>query len=267
MNRSFRTHVICAGVAILAANAHLAMGQDSAKSAAAIHLFNGKNLDGFYTFLRDRGRDNDPNKVFTVADGMIHITGQEWGCITTHDEYENYHLVAEFKWGNQTHANRKDRARDSGILLHSVGKDGAYGGIWAYSIECQMIEGGTGDLLVVGDKSDKFAITCPVAPGTPYYFQQGGNPATIHGGRINWWGRDPNWKDIKGFRGPKDVEKPIGHWNRLECIADGGNITIILNGVTVNTASNVKPHQGKLQIQSEGAEVFVRKFNLTPLKK
>lgn len=38
-----------------------------------INLFNGKNLDGWYTFLQNRGRDNDPKKVFTVHDGLIHI--------------------------------------------------------------------------------------------------------------------------------------------------------------------------------------------------
>ena len=31
-----------------------------ADTPAALQLFNGKNLDGFYTFLRDRGRENDP---------------------------------------------------------------------------------------------------------------------------------------------------------------------------------------------------------------
>jgi len=31
-----------------------------------IHLFNGNGLSNFYTFIRGRGRDNDPKKVFTV---------------------------------------------------------------------------------------------------------------------------------------------------------------------------------------------------------
>jgi hypothetical protein len=30
-----------------------------------VQLFNGGNLDGWYTFLKDRGRDSDPKKVFT----------------------------------------------------------------------------------------------------------------------------------------------------------------------------------------------------------
>ena len=59
-------------------------------------LFNGRDLTGFYTFLRDRGRDQDPKGVFTVNDGLLRISGEEGGCITTTEEYENYRLVAEF---------------------------------------------------------------------------------------------------------------------------------------------------------------------------
>ena len=38
---------------------------------AKIQLFNGKNLNGWYTFLKKEGRNNDPNKVFTVKNGLI----------------------------------------------------------------------------------------------------------------------------------------------------------------------------------------------------
>ena len=91
-----------------------------------VHLFNGKNLDGWYTFIKDRGRNNDPKKVFTVQDGMLHISGEEWGCITTNEEYKNYKLVVEYKWGEETHGSRLNNARDNGILFHSKGADGGY---------------------------------------------------------------------------------------------------------------------------------------------
>src|SRR5690606_25154530 len=87
-----------------------------------IDLFNGKNLDGWYTFIKDRGKDSDIKKVFTVKDGMIRISGEEYGCITTNEEFENYKLVVEFKWGEETFDPRIDKARDSGILLHSQGE-------------------------------------------------------------------------------------------------------------------------------------------------
>lgn len=197
---------------------------------------------------------------------MIRISGEEWGCITTEKEYENYHLVIEFKWGTMTFDPRLDKARDSGVLLHSIGEDGASSGIWMNSIECQVIEGGTGDFIVVGDGSDKFSLSSPAAlekQNGSYIFNPDGKPVTINEGRINWYGRDPGWQDKKGFRGKGDIEKPVGEWNKLECIADGNNITIILNGKKVNYATSVKPSKGKIQIQSEGAEIFVRKAELS----
>lgn len=241
---------------------------NSSASSKTINLFNGENLDGWYSFIQYRGRNTDPKKVFTVHDGLIHVSGEEYGSIITTKEYSNYKLTAEFKWGEHTYAPRVDNARDNGILIHSTGEDGGYSGIWMHSIECQIIEGGTGDLLVVGDSSPKFSLTSYVAPekqnGT-YIFQPNGSLATIHGGRINWFGRDPNWKDIKGFRGKNDIEKPTGEWNHMECVAEGNKISIMLNGTLVNQAVNVRPSSGRIQIQSEGAEIFFRQVTLTPL--
>jgi hypothetical protein len=247
----------------------LLLSIQAAEPAASISLFNGQNLDGWYTFLRDRGRDSDPKGVFTVEDGAIRISGEEWGCITTEDSFENYRLVVEFKWGDVAWAPRTDKARDSGVLIHSIGEDGAYGDVWMHSIEVQLIEGGTGDLLVVGDDSEDFFVTCPVAEemqGTSHVFQPDGEPVTIHGGRINWFGRDPDWQDVKDYRGRQDVEKPVGEWNTLEITAQGPEIAVMLNGVLVNRAIDAQPRKGKIQIQSEGAELFVRRVELTPLR-
>lgn len=230
-----------------------------------LHLFNGKNLAGWYTFLKHGGRDNDPKGVFTVQDGMIRISGEEWGCITTNEEFENYTLVVEFKWGDISFEPRVDKARDSGVLLHSQGEDGSKNGTWIHSIECQIIEGGTGDFIVVGNGTDQFQITALVAPEKQVYayvFDPTGERVTIQEGRINWFGRDPGWKDIHGFRGENDIEKPAGEWNRLECIAKEDQLTIYLNGTLVNRATHVRPNKGKIQIQSEGAEIFFRRIDL-----
>lgn len=233
-----------------------------------ISLFNGKDLNGWYTFVKGRGRGIDPKKVFTVQNGLIRISGEEYGCITTNEEFSDYKLIVEFKWGPQTFAPRVDRARDSGILLHSIGEDGGSAGTWMYSIECQIIEGGTGDFLVVGDGSKKFSLTSNVAPKKPgggIVYLPGGEPLTINQGRVDWLARDPNWKDVLGFRGEKDVEKEVGKWNKIECIVEGDNLTAYLNGVLVNQAYGLKPTRGKIQIQSEGAEILFRKIDIVPL--
>lgn len=250
----------------------VATGDATAQSARSktIKLFNGKNLKGWYVFIEKRGRENDVKNVFTAHDGLIHVSGEEYGSIITNEEYENYTLTVEFKWGDRTYAPREDRARDNGILLHSTGPDGGYRGIWMRSIECQLIEGGSGDFLVVGDGSEDYALTATVAPkqeGRGNVYSPSGSPLTIHSGRIDWFDRDPAWKDVKGFRGAKDIEKPLGEWNTMVCVAGGDTVSIYLNGTLVNQATQVKPAKGRIQIQSEGAELFVRKVELAPLRR
>src|SRR5699024_5658827 len=245
---------IFCSIGILSLGFLTANGQTNTQNDETIPLFNGRDLDGWYKFLRYRGRDNDPNNVFKVSDGMLHISGSEKGCITTNKEYGNYKLVIEYKYDKdnpQSPAIKDGVARDGGVLLNSQGRDGAYSGIWMSSIEVNIIEGGTGDFIVVGDGTDRFQITAHVAPekqGSSYLFDPGSDYlATIRRGRINWLDRDPAWENVRGFKGKNDLENPLGEWNRLECIVYGDKISVYLNGHFVNEAINVKPTKGKIQ--------------------
>ncbi len=94
-----------------------------------------------------------------------------------------------------------------------------------------------------------------------------GASRTPDGGRFNWWGRDPGWKDVLWFRGHDDVEKPPGEWNRMEVICDGDSITYIVNGCVVNAGTKASLTAGKILFQSEGAEIFFRKIEVRPLLK
>jgi hypothetical protein len=237
------------------------------RSGEPVFRFNGKDLDGFYVYVKGHGRD-DPNKVFTVRDGMIHVSGEEYGGLTTRDEFQDYHLVVEWKWGDQTWAPRKDKARDSGVLVHCVGADGAHGDSWMESQECQIIEGGVGDFwLVVGRENPRLTCETRTGPDGQLYFEKGGTPVTLDSGHINWWGRDPSWKDVRGFRGAGDIEKPAGEWNHMEVICNGDTITTILNGLVVNIGTKSSLTRGKILLQSEGAEIFFRKVEVRPLTK
>ena len=195
------------------------------------------------------------------------MTGEEWGGLTTVDEWTNYHLVIEWKWGGKNLAPRVDRARDSGILVHGTGEDGAAGSGWLESIEYQMIEGGTGDMILVRGKTRPAASAeIEKGPNNQIYWKKGGEKVTRDGGRINWYGRDRNWQDKLGYRGPVDVEKPVGKWNKSEIIARGDTLEFYLNGKLVLEATGVRPTAGKIQLQSEAAEVVFRKIELRPLK-
>jgi hypothetical protein len=239
-----------------------------------IALFNGKNLDGFYTWIR--GLDYaDPNHVFTVKDGMINVSGEGYGGLITRQNYRDYHLVVEFKWGDRTWGDRKDRARDGGILFHCHGADGGYGNTWMASIESQIIEGGVGDLLVLTGKdpvTGKELPTSVVAETAKdrdgeMIWKKGGEKSTVTGGRVNWWGRDVDWDDKIGFRGREDVDSPLGEWTRMDVICDGDHLTYLVNGIVVNEAFQASPSFGKILLQTEQAEMWVRRYELYPIGK
>ncbi|WP_339727240.1 DUF1080 domain-containing protein [uncultured Gimesia sp.] len=238
------------------------------------HLFNGKNLDGLYVWNRGTAYE-DPRKIFTVKDGMLHISGDGYGGLITKKDYRDYHMVIEFKWGEKTWGKREDRARDSGVLIHCHGPDGGYGNTWMASIEAQIIEGGVGDILVLTGKDPKTGEPIPTSLTTTItkdrdgekVWKKGGEEITLSSGRINWFGRDPDWADKVGFRGKDDVESKFGEWTRMDVISKGGDIEYLVNGVVVNAGSNAKPDHGKLLVQTEMAEMWVRKWDLYPLGK
>src|SRR5262245_61138975 len=116
-----------------------------------IRLFNGRDLAGLSTWLKDTKRD-DPRRVFRVTDGLLHISGDGNGYIATDKEYRDYHLVVEYKWGKRTDGGKF--VRNSGILLHATGPDGGAGGTWMSSIECQLAQGCVGDLIVIRGKRE-----------------------------------------------------------------------------------------------------------------
>ena len=245
-----------------------------------ISLFNGKDLSNFTTWEIKHGKE-DPDRVFTVVDQIdgapaIRCSGKYFGGVITKDNYTNYRLVAEYRWGLVTWQPRQGKARDSGILLHCQGEEGnskkEFKGPWMRSVEFQIIEGGTGDVILVnGFDRGKAEPSGPllktkITPGTKRW-NPNGTPAEYTSGRIDWLRRDPEWKDVLGFRGRGDAEKPVGEWNHLEAICDGGNVTYFVNGVKVMEGWDGSYKAGKLMFQSEGAEIYFRKIELHPLAK
>jgi hypothetical protein len=266
--------IFCASAVVLAwlSAAYGGDAEPISPTGATIQLFNGKNLDGLYTWLNDT-KYEDPRKVFTVEEGLLHISGDGMGYIATKQRYKNYHLVAEYRWGGKTWQSRKTNARDSGLIVHCVGPDGSFRSIFMAGIEAQVIEGGTGDILVVpGKRADGADIPVSLTAETTKdrdgetVWRKGGQRITLHSGRINWFGRDPDWADALGYRGKHDIDSPGKKWTRLDVICDGGHILYSVNGIQANEGFDAEPSSGKILIQSEGAEVFVRRFELQPLE-
>jgi putative membrane-bound dehydrogenase-like protein len=216
---------------------------------------------------------DDPKDIWTFAkDGTFNISGRGYGYVATKENYRDYHLVLEFKWGTKTWGAREKKAKDNGILLHAYGPHGAYADTWMASIEAQIIEGGVGDILVLSPKlADGTELTTSLSAefvldrDKEKIWKQGAPRQTVTKGRINWRGRDEDWSDTVGFRGKNDVESPSGEWNRLEVIAKGDTLQYFVNGALINEAFDCKPAEGKILLQTEGAEMIVRRYELYPL--
>jgi hypothetical protein len=217
---------------------------------APVVLFNGSDLSQFDTFIRGRGLNNDPEHIFQVENGVIHISGQEMGYIITKQPFHRFYLRAEFKWGVGTFGERAGQARDSGILYNVQGEQK----VWPRSIEFQIKEGETGDFWLTDGAaltgSDGKRVTGP--PGS-----------ALNIGHID---KGPE-QNVVGFRNSSgELEKPHGEWNTVEVIVDDKVIHQYVNGKLANVGTDPFPVDGKVLFQSEGAEVFFRNIQLFPLK-
>ena len=87
-------------------------------------------------------------------------------------------------------------------------------------------------------------------------------------GRLNRLGKSPAWRDEFGLVDPGGLEAKAGvadGWNRLDCVCRGDEIEVTLNGRRINAATQVSPSQGRILLQCEGSEIYVRAVDLHPL--
>ena len=109
---------------------------------------NGKYVKAF-------GINNDPLNVYTIVNEegkpAIHVSGQVFGTLTFNEEFENYHIKLEFKWGQKKWEPRLNMVRDAGLLYHGFGQQGSTERNWHPAQECQIQEGDTGDYWPTGE--------------------------------------------------------------------------------------------------------------------
>ncbi|MDO5309332.1 MAG: DUF1080 domain-containing protein [Planctomycetia bacterium] len=231
-------------------------------------LFNGENLDGWTVCVAGEELGQDSQGVFSVKDGVLRVSGEKYGGIMTTESFGNYRLTVEFKWGEKTWGRREGKARDSGILIHSFGEQNAFGGVWAKSVEANLLEGGLGDFWIVGAQGDDVVASCNVVErnGKRLFVRNGGTKVEIDDnsdGAFQWFGHDPDWQDVSGYRGRYDFDRP-NDWNEMVIYAMGNRMDVYLNGKLVNSIDGFHQNEGKIQLQSEGAEILFRRVALRP---
>jgi hypothetical protein len=245
-------------------------------------LFNGRNLNNWDTWLgkphngnKAPGLNNDPKKVFSVVEfegqPAIRISGEIYGALTTKQEYENYSIRLEFKWGHKKWPPREDKERDSGLLYHCVGPHGAAGTFWMQSLECQIMENHCGDFWSVSDTIANVRAT-PVRkhPFSAIRYDPNGKTYKVP--------RKVEWDEVEQFfpsvikQGA--INESLNEWNTIEVQTVGttsahlvnGKVVMVLNDTRRLVAGLEEPlKRGKIQLQSEGAEVFFRNIVMRPI--
>jgi hypothetical protein len=192
------------------------------------------------------GIDNDPRGVYSIVtlegEPTIAISGEVWGSLISKREFCNFRLTAEFKWGTAVWPPLN--LKDSGIMFLSKGPLGA-------------VNAG-GDALSDPIGSGGFMVA-------PEYQIAAGDVGSLYN-------LGPVAFDSESFG--DHVDEP-GVWNAIELSLEDGQATLSLNGNETVRASGFVlewPGQtpsalrcGKLQLQSEGAEIFFRRVEIEPL--
>lgn len=240
-------------------------------------LFNGRDLSNWDTWLRATnmtgysddemigppqppiGLNNDPLNVFTVKDGILRISGEIWGAITTKEEYGNYHLRFVTKWGDKKYFPKDTLPRDAGVLFHCTGNFDYAFKCWMRSMEMQIQEGEIGDFFNVGGGVAEFQVKEKVKTIYNETADQydPSQPLVRHPGRV--------WRS-------GNFESPKGEWTTSEMVARHADAVFIVNGFVVNRLFNIfrkdlneQVTRGKLQFQSESAEHFYKKIEIRPI--
>ncbi|MCB9286697.1 MAG: DUF1080 domain-containing protein [Lewinellaceae bacterium] len=241
------------------------------------YLLNGEDLSGWDTYLGAQylpGSDNqkgtepigmnkDPQNVFTIVeeDGQpaLRISGEQFGGISTVKEFENYHLQLQFKWGTAKWRPRQNAKRDSGLLYHANGEHGVGSGFWMQSQEFQIQEGDCGDYWGVGGAVIDVPAVEQGEEGRVYDPE-----GTLASFGANMAGGN---RCIKSA----DAENPSGEWNTLDLYCFGSTSVHMVNGKVVMVlyssrhpvGEEMQPlTKGKIQLQTEGAEVFYRNIRI-----
>ncbi len=215
------------------------------------------------------GENKDEYGVFQVIeeDGspVLHVSGEIYGAVTSKKEYANYHLRLKVKWGSKKYPPREDLLKDSGLLYHATGPHGrSYWRTWMRSQEFQIMEGHFGDYWLTETAIDVRAYPTEAIMSQVADVSQPFIPIGVGEKNPGYCMRSANY------------EKSPGEWNTIELICFEDKSIHIVNGEVVMVLRNsryvdengnkVPLTKGKIQLQSEAAEVYFKDIEIRDLE-
>lgn len=213
------------------------------------------------------GLNRDDEGVFTVVEEdnelLLRISGEIYGCVFTKQEYENYHLQMKVKWGDKKWTPRKDMLRDTGILYHGIGEPGVeHWRSWMLSHEFQIMEGR------VGDYWGQLTAAMDIRAYPPEYIM---NPIACETQPFIALG-----EAIEGYcLRSENFESPAGEWTKIDLFCFEGksvhmvndHVVMVLKNSRYKDGDEMRPlTKGKIQLQSEAAEVFFKEIRIKAIE-
>ncbi len=204
--------------------------------AQTIQLFNGKDLNNWYSDIPAKDKDSTIRASFIIRNGLLVSMGRPEGHLITKDIYENYRLTVQYRFAG--------KPGNCGVLVHAS-KHRALYDMFPKSIEVQMMHENAGDFwcIVEDIKVD--------------------NMEARRGPKENWGITEGKERRIINLT--DNSEKPLGQWNEMVIECKNDTIKVWVNGDLVNNGYAATAQRGKIALQAEGAEVEFRKVELQPL--
>lgn len=215
---------------ILSSAAILAFSASAQTETKGTPIFDGKTMTGWYTYLKEEGKNKDSKSVFSIVDGSIRLSTSQLGYISTEKEYSNYKLSYSFRWADTTNT---EVTRNSGLIYHAIGEDR----LWCNGMELQMQQGDAGDLWLIPGADTNAAVTI--------------KDETLGG--VKKGTRVLKWEAN---------EKPLGEWNEVVLVCRGNQFEHWVNGKKVLAGTTKDRIAGKIQFQAEGHEVWIRDLKM-----
>jgi hypothetical protein len=197
-----------------------------------LSLLTRQNADGSIPGWQSfhEGADTKTGDVWRIQrDGVLVCRGMPKGYLYTEQDYTDVHLEFEWRWPTGSPGN-------GGLLLRVTGENK----IWPKSLEVQLNNGQAGDFW-----------------GLVGYELQGAKD------RMKVLHHDDFGK-LTNVKHTMKTEKPAGEWNHCEVTLQGGDVTVKINGRTVNQATDCEVAAGKIVLTAEGQEIHFRNFRLLP---
>lgn len=165
-------------------------------------------------------------QVYSIKDGVINIKGEPFGYMYTKKKYGNCHLHLEWRWVKE--------ATNSGIFLLMEEIKNPF----PKGIECQLYANHAGDLVML-EGADLKEYQLPAD------------------------GVRPRFPVLDKHN--ESSEKPVEEWNCADIYIYNGVITVYINGIYQNSATNPMK-EGYIGLQSEGKEIQFRNVRVAEMK-